>query len=113
METLHDERTVDRLTDTDEVSVLDRFIPYIGERFNVASLPDVSLQIELVEAKASSGRAGTPQEDSFSLIFRAARNCPLDQGSVALEHAGAGWIVVFLVPIGEDQDGQYFEAIFD
>ena len=112
METLHDKTAVDLSASIDEMPELSRFTPYIGEKFDVR-LPQGSLQIELVEAKALPGRAGAPYEYSFSLVFKAATDCELAQGSVALDHEKVGWVVLFLVPIGEDQDGRYFEAVFN
>jgi hypothetical protein len=112
MKTLHDETAADLSADIYEMPELSRFIPYIGEKFDVSSLRQGSLQIELVEAKALPGHAGEPHEDSFSLVFRAPNGCGLAQGSVALNHEKVGWVVLFLVPIGKDEDGRYFEAVF-
>jgi hypothetical protein len=111
MEMLRDETAEDVSANIEEMLELSRFTPYIGEKFDVSSLPQESLQLELVEAKALPGHAGAPYEDSFSLVFRAANDCTLGQGSVALEHEKVGWIVLFLVPSGEDQDGRYFEGV--
>lgn len=112
METLYDDATAKPSADIEDIPELDRFTPYIGEKFDVA-LPHGSLQIELVEAKALPEYTGGQSNGAFSLVFRAPNDCTLAQGSVALDHEKAGWVIVFLVPIGEDEDGQYFEAVFN
>ena len=112
METLHNQSATDLSADIEEIPALGRFTPHIGEKFDV-TLPQGSLQIELVEAKALAGHVGAPSEDSFSLVFKAEKDCKLDDGSVALDHEKVGWVVVFLVAIGEDEDGRYFETILN
>lgn len=112
MDTIEDQAGSAQSTNVDDTPGLERFTAHIGEKFDV-SLPGEPLQLELVQAKELSGHGGIPDEDSFSLVFRAASNCPLADGPVALEHDKLGWIVVFLVAMGEDRDGRYFEAIID
>jgi hypothetical protein len=46
-------------------------------------------------------------------VFKAEPGCGLGQGSARLTHDQIGSVVLFLVPIGEDQEGMYFEAIFN
>ena len=60
-----------------------------------------------------TGPSGTPGGDSFSLVFKGSKSCTLADGPVALDHAKLGWLVVFLVTMGEDADGRYFEATID
>jgi hypothetical protein len=112
METLDNDTAPHPSSDLEQTPELSRFTPYIGDKFDV-SLPQTSLQIELVEAKALPGHAGEPCGDSFALVFKAANDCGLVQGPVAIDHEKVGWVVMFLVLIGEDHDSQYFEAIFN
>ena len=112
MDTIEDQAGTTESTNVDDTPGLERFTAHIGEKFDV-SLPGEALQLELVQTKEVSGHGGTPDGDSFSLVFRAAQNCPLADGPVALEHEQLGWIVVFLVAMGEDRHGRYFEAIID
>jgi hypothetical protein len=112
MEILEKDHDRQQSADLDRTPELDRFLPYVGEQFDV-SLPMGSLKIELVEANALPGSAGAYSEDSFSLVFRAPNDCDLTLGSVAIDHDQVGWVVMFLMPIGEDQNGQYFEAVFN
>ena len=112
METTHDETDLAFSLDSGEVQGLASFSPHVGEKFDVL-VPEGLSQLELVEAKPLPAQTGAPQEDAFSLVFKTAIDCTLTQGSVALEHEKIGWIVLFLVPTGEDEESKYFEAILD
>lgn len=112
MDTLYDDAGSNRAADIEDIPELDRFTPHVGEKFEVA-LSQGSLRIELVEATALPAYTGAHSKGSFSLVFRAPKDCELAQGSVALDHEKVGWVILYLVPIGEDQDGRYFEAVFN
>ena len=112
METTHDETDLTFSPDTGEMPGLASFSSHVGEKFDVL-VPKGSSQLELVEAKPLSAQTGAPPEDGFSLVFKSAIDCTLAQGSVALEHEKIGWIVLFLVPTGEDEESKYFEARLD
>jgi hypothetical protein len=98
--------------ETSESPVLASFSPFVGRRFDVAAAVG-TVELELVEAKALRAGAGAPRQDPFSLLFKAEKDCALWQGSVRMEHETMGPLDLFLVPVGEDQDGRYFEAIYN
>ncbi len=79
----------------------------IGTRFD---LPDEGVEVELVEV---TNRVQTPRQDMFSLVFRGARDRPLEQKIYRLRHAALGDGELFLVPIGVDADGRRYEAGFN
>ena len=91
---------------------LARFSAHVGEKFDVL-VPKGAWQLELVEAKPLPAQSGALEEEAFSLVFKAAIDCTIGQGSVALDHKKVGWNVMYLIPIGEDEEGRYFEAIFN
>ena len=99
-------------SDTGDLPGLARFSPHVGEKFDVL-VPKGSWQLELVDVKPLPAHAGASDEDAFSLVFKADIDCTISQGSVALDHETVGWNVLYLIPIGEDEDGQYFEAVFN
>lgn len=94
----------------DEVT-LATFTPLVGETFK-ANFP-TELGLELVEAKTLPSRPGAPRQDPFSLVFRAPKNSGLWQGMLELDNERTGPMAFFLVPIGEDEEGMYFEALFN
>jgi hypothetical protein len=76
-------------------------------------VPKGPWRLELVEVKPLAVQAAGSDEDAFSLVFKAEIDCTIRQGSVALEHEKIGWTVLYLIPIGEDEQARYYEAIFN
>lgn len=80
------------------------------------SMPMVDVElVEVTEKGAAHGRqpwAATPQE-CFSLIFRGPREKPLQQGMYQMHHNQLGAFDLFLVPVGRDHNGVYYEAVFN
>ncbi len=111
MDTTYDKSIADS-GDSGELPGLARFSAHVGEKFDVV-VPKGAGQLELVEARPLPAQGEAADEDGFSLVFKAAIDCTIGQGSVALDHEKIGWNVMYLIPIGEDEEGQYFEAIFN
>lgn len=63
--------------------------------------------VQLTEAPAS------PHTDSFSLLFRGPTASFLSQGLYRFEHTHMGAADLFIVPVGRDQTGFYYEAVFN
>jgi hypothetical protein len=55
----------------------------------------------------------SPRQERFSLVFRASNEFFLGQGQRPFEHEVMGQFELFLVPIGRDEDGTYYEAVFN
>jgi hypothetical protein len=87
------------------------FAPRVGEAF-VASGLQVSL--ELTQAQALPENPDyAPRRYPFRLEFRGPIEPLLPQGTYALENATLNVIEVFIVPIGPDEAGQRYEAVFN
>ena len=77
--------------------------------------------IELVLTEATTGKAikkgpGVPdsiRDDPFALLFRGPADTPLPQRLYSIRHEELGDLVLFLVPVGIDEEGRYYEAIFN
>jgi Domain of unknown function (DUF6916) len=67
--------------------------------------------IEVVDLGADSAVAPA-QRRPFSLIFHHPGSSYLPQRIYTLEHAALGRLELFLVPIGPDQGGMRYQAIF-
>lgn len=78
-----------------------KFVMHFGE--------SQSTELELVNV-ADVG--SSDRQIQFSLVF-VGRNAPVMQGIYRLEHDELGTFDLFLVPIGMDQNGIQFEAIFN
>ena len=97
------------------------FAPYIGTEFRIYIDPSTSVPAELVEVSVRSQRvpraswatSSEPQREPFSIVFRAPLEQPLWQQMYRVEHTAIGVIEgLFLVPVGINQDGRFYEAIF-
>ncbi|HWQ11952.1 MAG TPA: hypothetical protein VNL77_04085 [Roseiflexaceae bacterium] len=107
---------LDKLTSAD-------FAPYLNQAFRLYPgpyTPDGSpagapLPLELVSVTdlGDPPPAGAPlRRRPFSLLFRASSTGHLPQRIYVLEHERLGRLDIFLVPIGPDQLGMRYEAIF-
>jgi hypothetical protein len=75
------------------------------------SLDDNNL-IELDLAEVSELKQFERQEQ-FAVVFRGPRDRFLGQGIRSLDHEKLGRSDLFLVPIREDAEGYYYEAVFN
>lgn len=92
-----------------------QFAESVGTRFKASWGTEDSTTLELISATpfAKGSRKGVAREP-FSLIFRAdSADFYLPQGIYQLEHGRHGTLHIFLVPIGPDEFGMRFEAIFN
>lgn len=92
----------------DELS-LDSFTRVMNTRFrvNADSHPVDLLLIEATDLSSSE------RHEAFSVVFRGPRESLLRQAIYRLEHDGLGGMDVFLVPIGMEEDGILYQAIFN
>ena len=96
----------------------DSFSPYLGQAFRVQLDADNALELELTEVTAFDYRPeqhdSSIRRDPFSILFRGPVDVPLGQGMYRFEHDDMGVIeMLFMTPIGADQNGRYYEAIFN
>jgi hypothetical protein len=69
------------------------------------------LEAELISAEAYGGRAGGSRQP-FSIVFRGPSQPVLAQMTYRIEHAVLGSFDLFIVPIGPDEAGMRYEAVF-
>ena len=94
---------------------LDMFSPLVGQQFIMRVDPSTGLELELAEA-TPLGTAGpstaSPGRQPFSLVFRGPPTPVGIQRTYQVEHVTLGTFELFLVPIGPDQRGMLYQAIF-
>jgi hypothetical protein len=91
----------------------DHFARHKGETFQCrAADAAFDLRLEVAEEIKTQQKPTEGGRKSFSVTFRGPRDKPLGQGIVQLEHGEVGRHEIFLVPIAEDADGRYYEAVF-
>ncbi len=91
---------------------LDDFQPHKGTSFRV-TVEDGTIEATLIDVIGNRGDTVSETDRSpFSAVFRLAEDTPPVQQIYRLEHAVMGPLDLFLVPIGPDDDGMRFEAVF-
>lgn len=73
---------------------------------------DGEVRLELVECKRLPDQKGQLREP-FSLLFLGPGQPVFRQQVYRLEHARAGVLELFLVPVGKDAEGVQYEAVFN
>jgi hypothetical protein len=94
------------------------FSTQLNTSFRIHVSPTMAMEVELVEvtekrALDSQRPAAASCQERFSIIFRGPRDRILQQGMYQLQHNQLGALDLFLVPVGQDQDGVYYEAVFN
>ena len=98
---------------------LDRstFAPHLNTRFQVQSNPFSGVNLELVEVADQTGRSSGHKEamntNCFSLLFKGSKDPLLEQCTYEFNHNQIGTFHLFIVPIKQDNDGTYYQAVFN
>lgn len=93
-----------------ESFTIDTFAGRVGETFLIRSDDRTSLEAELISA---TGLGESPEHGRpFSVLFRGPGDVLLPQRIHRMEHAEIGAFEIFLVPIGPDDKGHRYEAVF-
>lgn len=94
----------------------DAFAKFLGSKFHIHIDAAKRLEVELIEAVAlnsRSGGGGLPlKREPFSVVFRGPKDSCLPQRTYKFEHDLLGPIEIFIVPIGPDEVGMRYEAVF-
>jgi hypothetical protein len=90
------------------------FLEHLNTKFRVKLESNEQVELELVEVAV---RKIEPNEQAgmerFSAFFYGPANFFLAQQTYELVHPGMGEMYIFLVPIGQDQRGIKYEAVFN
>ena len=91
---------------------LELFEPAVGEFFTIA-FTDARFDLRLREVTALMHHIPhIHRRPPFSLLFVCPDRRILNQGIYAIEHERLGMLEIFLVPVGADEDGVQYEAVF-
>jgi len=82
----------------------------LNQKFSIYFGPDNEQEAELVEV---ADRTRSKNQVQFSLLFNAPEAAPCEQGLYELEHPEMEKTELFLVPVGKDETGIKFEAVFN
>jgi len=89
----------------------DDFSGCLNQTFTL-ELDDASTYpLKLISVDKHPGRATSSEHEAFSIVFRGA-NPGLEQQIYHIKHDTLGAMELFIVPIGPDDEGMCYEAVF-
>ncbi len=88
----------------------DVFAQQVHTPFQVHNAVGSAITVELVQL---TDAPSSPKTESFALLFRGPASAFLDQGAYEFQHEHMGTASLFIVPVGRDQTGYYYEAVFN
>ena len=91
---------------------METFSPLVNAEFDV-HIDDNVLPVTLLEVTPLNGPGDSPDRQAWSLVFQFPPQQLFDQGTYVFEHADTGSLAIFVVPIGQDENGVRYQAIFN
>ncbi|HET6974265.1 MAG TPA: hypothetical protein VFH96_09590 [Pyrinomonadaceae bacterium] len=88
----------------------EEFSKHANTKFQVQLDQPPPVELDLVEV---SELKIYPQQEEFTILFRGPREAFLDQGVRFLKHDQMGEFELFIVPVSQDAEGFYYEAVFN
>jgi hypothetical protein len=86
------------------------FAENLNTKFRIPLNSSSPAEIELIEVMEARS---TPRQQQFSLFFRGPLEYFLPQGTYHMEHEKLGPLDLFIVPVGKEQEGFRYEAVFN
>jgi hypothetical protein len=91
---------------------LETFKPAVGQTFTVGEEGGTTAELLLVEATAEDAGAQAARSP-FSLLFHGPVEPFLPQATYRFAHPSLGELGIFIVPLGRDEHGTTYEAVFN
>jgi hypothetical protein len=93
---------------------VESFSGRIGDGFRITGPGSTVVEAQLTEATAvgDARSPGTGERAPFSLVLRGPLEPILPQRIYRFEHEALGAFDLFIVPIGPDEAGMQYEAVF-
>jgi hypothetical protein len=88
-----------------------QFAELVDQDFEIVVKGAPPLNARLIEVR-SLGAARAGEREPFALEFRCDPSLRLPQRIYAVSHGQLGTMEIFLVQVGADSAGAYFEAVF-
>ncbi len=86
------------------------FAGCINDNFHVVGGHHGALNLQLIRISMEPSK---PEQHVFSLLFRGPTDPLLPQRTYQLKHPQLGEVDIFLVPVSQDKEGTYYEAVFN
>ena len=87
-----------------------------GSTFRIHVQSKAAVEVVLVDVQGHGAQPSGEEPTGrapFSVVFRGPMDVQLAQGTYTVDHDTLGPLDLFLVPIGPDQAGMRFEAVFN
>jgi hypothetical protein len=94
---------------------IETFSEHLGSTFRIRPDDSEAMDVELISATGlgeSTSEEPPDRRQPFSIVFRGPGDVLLPQRIYKMEHEEIGNFELFLVPIGPDEKGLRYEAIF-
>ena len=91
---------------------LEELSKHVDDRFRVSVGEASPFDAHLIEVSPMGSTVGPTGRNPFSAVLRGPENDMPEQGTYAVEHGELGSFELFLVPIGPDDKGMKYEAVF-
>ena len=88
----------------------EEFSQQAGTQFQVQVDENTSVALELADV---SELKQYPRQEEFTLLFRGPAEAFLEQGVRSFTHDRMGQFELFIVPVKQDAQGFYYEAVFN
>jgi hypothetical protein len=88
----------------------EEFLKHLKTTFRIRLSETETVEAELAEV---SEHLLSPRQERFAIVFRTSNEMFLGQGQRPFEHDQMGEFSLFVVPIGRDDKGTYYEAVFN
>ena len=92
---------------------LPMFTKLVGQEFEIALDASGPLILKLIEATGLESNTARPDGQPFTLVFRGPTDVELPQGTYDLRNDSLGQVAIFLVPFRQDEEGRFYEAVFN
>ena len=90
------------------------FSRHLNTKFSVRLETPQPLELELVEVNGYKGDTGGQREmERFTAVFQGPPDAFLPQQTYPLRHEEMGDLDIFLVPVGRNEHGFRYEAVYN
>lgn len=93
-----------------ELLTKEAFAENLNTKFRIPLEDSRAAELELIEVVEARS---TSRQRQFSIFFRGPLEYILPQGTYHMEHEKMGALDLFIVPVGREQDGFHYEAVFN
>lgn len=94
----------------DDSLTQEAFAQNMNTKFHVSADDNNQVELELAEVSELKRQKA---HDQFSVVFRGPLNVFMGQGLRSFDHDKLGRFELFIVPIRQDGEGVYYEAVFN